>query len=71
MARKAKKPAVETMVVADTETKSRGRPAYILCRVLLPNLWTSKGKVFKGAEVSLPPDEADVLDLADKIKKVR
>lgn len=46
-------------------------PAPVRCRVIIHNLWTSKGKFYQGQEVDLPPDEAALMDTKDQIKIVR
>jgi hypothetical protein len=51
--------------------RPRKAPVKVLCRVLIPNLWTTEGKAYQGDEISIPEDEAKWLDGLDKIKIVR
>ena len=69
---KAVNPSVDASgtLIVQSEAPRLGRPPFIACRVLIPNLWTSKGKFLKGEEVSLPASEAVEMDAADKVKLV-
>jgi hypothetical protein len=42
-------------------------PLEVECKVLLRNLWTSKGKAYLSDTVSLPVDEAEALQADDKV----
>lgn len=59
--------AVEGEPEAEGVTTSASGP--VMCRVLLPNLWTSAGKYLAGDDVALPRDEADTLDRDGKVVK--
>lgn len=50
---------------AEGVTTSRTGP--VMCRVLLPNLWTSVGKYLAGEDVALPRAEAETLDRDGKV----
>lgn len=39
----------------------------VACKVLVANLWTSKGKFFLRDSVDLPRDEAQQLEVEDKV----
>lgn len=45
-------------------------PETIRAKVLWPNVWTSRGKRFKGDVIELSPEDFAALDAVDAVKRV-
>ena len=41
--------------------KKAGRPKFEAVECVWPNVWTSKGQLFKGDTMKVPPKEAEML----------
>ena len=48
--------------------KKKGRPAHVKVTCVVPNVWTSKGKLLKGETETVPPAEADALKEKGQVK---